>query len=127
MAHEIKWHTEDSIILVQLEGDLEISEFSSFDRQIVAHIDKSSRPLVHVWVNLLGVTKFPNSVMQVQQSLTHLKHPKVGWSILITENRMIRFVGYMITQITKARFRAFVNPTEALEFLKTVDSTLEKV
>jgi hypothetical protein len=124
MSYEVKWRTEDSIILVRLWGDLSIDEFPEFDRLILQHIDQSQRSLVHVWVNLKEVTKFPANVRQVHKALTHLNHERVGWSVIITDNRLIKFVGHMITQLTKNRFRAFTTEAEATEFLKTMDTEL---
>lgn len=125
MSFEVKWHTENTVVLVRLWGDLDIREFPEFDTLITQHIDASTQPLVHVWVDLKEVTKFPANVLQVHKALKHLGHERVGWSIIITENRIIRFVGTMITQIMRARFRAFTTDKEALDFLKKVDSTLE--
>lgn len=124
MSYEVKWHTENSIVLVRLWGDLDIREFPEFDQLIVQHIEESQRPLVHIWVDLKEVTQFPASVREVHKALTHLSHERVGWSVVITHNRIIRFVGYMITQIAKARFRAFSTDEEAMAFLQQMDQQL---
>jgi hypothetical protein len=124
MSYEVKWHTPDAIILVRLWGNLDISEFPKFDRLILEHIEQSDRVLVHIWVDLKAVTEFPVKIWQVQQALTHLNHERTGWSVIITDNRIIKFVGSVITQVAKARFRAFGSDAEALQFLLLVDSTL---
>ena len=124
MSYEVKWHTKDSIILVRLWGNLDIQEFPEFDRLILQHIEQSERLFVHIWVDLKEVTEFPVKLWQVQKSLTHISHARTGWSIIITDNRIIKFVGSVITQVAKARFRAFSTDEEGMSFLVDVDSSL---
>jgi hypothetical protein len=125
MAYTINWYHQDVVILAELSGDLEIEEFPIMDEILLNHIEASSLPLVHIVINLKAVKKFPNSVAQIHKALSHLNHPRMGWSILVTDNRFIRFVGYTVTQISKARFRAFNEEAEAMRFLETVDSKLK--
>lgn len=124
MSYEVKWQMDDAVILVKLAGDMDIQDFPKFDRLILKHLDESQRPLVHLWVDLKDVTQFPANVLQVNKALTHKTHKRLGWTLLITDNRVIRFVGYMITQIAKARFRAFTTEEEARSFLYQVDPEL---
>lgn len=125
MSYEVKWHTENAIVLVQLSGELEILEFAELDRHIVQHIEQSPRILVHVWIDAKEVTQFPTKIRQVFKALTHKQHERLGWSIVITSNRMVQFLGYMITQLSnKARFRAFSTDEEAQSFLMMVDANL---
>jgi hypothetical protein len=126
MGHEISWHIENAIIEIRLWGDITIDDFPEYDRLTLEHIEQSTHPLVHVWIDLTDVGDFPNNVGKVHKALTHLNHPRLGWSIVITESRVIRFVAYMITQMSKARFRAYNTCEEALHFLQTVDATLSK-
>ena len=124
MSYEVTWHSKDAVVLVRLWGDLDIQEFPEFDRLILQHLEESQRPLVHLWVDLLEVTQFPANVRQVGKALTHKNHQRLGWTVLITQNRIIQFVGYMITQIARARFRAFNSSQEAAEFLQSMDQAL---
>jgi hypothetical protein len=126
MGHEIFWLEENSIVKLRLWDKLNIDEFPEYDRLILEYIDQSDKLLVHVWVDMKDVEEFPNNVSKVHKALTHLNHPRVGWSIIITDSRVIRFVGYMITQISKARFRAFSNEADGMAFLRSVDTTIPK-
>jgi len=128
MGYEVKWHTENTIVLVQLSGELEIEEFANLDRLIIQHMDQSPRILVHVWIDAKEVTQFPTNVRQVFKGLTHKNHKRLGWSIVITDNRMVQFLGYMVTQLNnKARFRAFSTDEEAQSFLKQMDPNLDSM
>ena len=124
MGHEIGWQIENAIIQIRLWGDVSIEDFPDYDRLILEHIEQSGNPLVHVCIDMTAVRDFPNNVSKVQKALTHISHPRLGWSIVITESRVIRFVAYMVTQISKARFRAFNTREEVLAFLHTVDATI---
>jgi hypothetical protein len=124
MSHEIKWHTKDAVVLARLWGDLDIEDFPEYDRLILEHIEQSDRHFIHIWVDLTEVNEFPARVWDIQKALTHISHPRTGWTILITNNRIIQFVGLMVTQVAKARFRAFSSSEEAMQFLLSVDPNL---
>jgi hypothetical protein len=125
MVYQIDWYQEDLVVLAVLSGDLAIEDFPIMDKMLLLHIEASPRPLVHILVNLKAVNTFPISVGAIQKALTHIKHPRTGWTVLITENRFLRFVGYTITQVSKARFRAFSEEAEALQFLQTMETDLK--
>ena len=125
MAIDVRWHEFDAVIYAHLSGDMDIREFAVLDRQILKLVEESDRHLVHIWVDLRDVTKFPANVPQVHSALTHKNHPRVGWTVMLTNNRLIKFVGYMITQIAKARFRSFETEAEARAFLESMDQQIK--
>ena len=48
----------------------------------------------------------------------------MGWLLVITNNRMIKYLGSMVSGLSSVRYRAFTSVDEALAFLNEVDSTL---
>ena len=80
--------------------------------------------MVHILVDLREAAELPVGVHEISRVLTHLREPDIGWSLIITDNKMIRFAGSIATQLAQARFRAFTDFDEAYAFLVEQDQSL---
>jgi hypothetical protein len=95
---------------------------ATFIEMIRAKAD--SAPMVHILVDLREVEKMDAGVHEISRALSHLREPYMGWTLLVTNNRLIQFVGSIVVQVAKARFRAFTDYDEAYAFLMEQDQSL---
>jgi hypothetical protein len=126
MEPETSWYVKGRVGLVKASGIVSLQDLQAADRQMVEMIRQKSpdAALFHFLIDLRNVDKLEFNVAEMSRAFTHLHEPGLGWSLLITNNRLIKFVGSVVTQLAKARFMAFSTFDEALEFLQGQDSTL---
>jgi hypothetical protein len=124
MAFNVSWYEEQRVILTKLNGNVTLDELKEIDRQLIEFI-RAGTPLVHLIVDMTEMDKMPTNVTQVNGALQHLNEDGLGWTILVGASPIIRFVGGVVAQIARMRFRALPTFSEALTFLTAQDSTLQ--
>ncbi len=126
MTVDISWLFEGHVILAKGAGDLDLQQLEAADAVMVEMIRSklAAVPMVHILVDLRATTKMQVGVHELSQALTHLREPYIGWTLLVTANRLIRFAGSIANQVAKARFRAFTDFDEAYAFLMEQDQTV---
>jgi hypothetical protein len=89
--------------------------------------ESSDTDLYHHIVHFLDVEKVPLNFSALKPSATGevLSHPKMGWFVIVSTNKVFAFMTDVILQVTKVRNRHFQTLEEAIEFLKEVDSTID--
>lgn len=127
MAHEFRWLIEGRVIYTRTVGEVTPEELSVIDQALIKHLSSGFEGhLVHVVVDMRELTQFPRNLQQIKQRLTHLNHPALGWTIMVGAGTMITFVANVVTQIARARFRAFSSMAEGLDFLAQADASLSQ-
>jgi hypothetical protein len=125
MGSRVTWLIEGRVIETALSGTLTIEELQEYCTLLSQHLDTGVAPLIHVICDATQLEKFPLSLDVMNNTFKDtMRHPRIGWSIVITSNRAISFFSSMIIQIAKARFRIFKTREEGLKFLSEMDSTL---
>jgi hypothetical protein len=119
MAHEISWYIPGHVLYLRVSGDLFIEEVQTIDQELIQYLHKKPDDimLVHLIVDLLGVTKLNVNVPRMSSTLTHLREPALGWTLLINHNILLNFVGTVASQVAKKRLRTFPSLQEADSFL----------
>ncbi len=126
MEPETSWYVKGRVGLVKASGIISLEDLQGADRKMVEMIRQKSAnaALFHFLIDLRAVDKLEVNVAEMSRAFTHMHEPGLGWSLVITNNRLIKFVGSVVSQLAKARFMAFATFDEALEFLQEQDSTL---
>ena len=126
MGMTTSWLIEGRIGEVRGIEEITLEEVLETDQAMLQLLSNKSPDtvMVHFIINFLDVKKFSIPVQKMSQALTHLEHPSMGWSLLVTNNMLLRSTGWLITQVVKARFRSFSNVQDAATFLMEQDTTL---
>lgn len=126
MAYQVSWLVEKQVVLAKLYGEITIPSVVDMDVELLDHMRSGQEGrLIHLIFDVTGVDKFPVNIAQLNQVANSRHEPNMGWLMVINDNRMIKFIGNMITQLTQTRFRNFESVEMAIEFLKTQDSRIE--
>lgn len=128
MASQVAWCVEGRVLYVQF-ADLVNSDSVNMLLRFIAHeIDRLTNPLrfrTHVVFNTeLAKNQQPNVVPLTQSINEYFTRPQLGWTILVSTNRLHRTISHMAAQLTNARWKAFSSDAEAMQFLNDVDKTL---
>ncbi|MFN8373033.1 MAG: hypothetical protein U0694_09170 [Anaerolineae bacterium] len=81
-------------------------------------------PLVHDLIDMRHMIEYPKNLRDIIQLTPIFKEPNLGWVVVLTDDKMVRFLSHAVTSISKVRLRTFTDPQEALDFLARMDETL---
>lgn len=125
MSYSITWLVEKRVIHVKLENEVTIDEAERINQQLLEFFDAGAPPLVHMICDTSRMSRFPTNLGLLNDvSSTYMKHRLLGWVIVIGSNPMARFIGSIITQVFRVRFRMVPSFPAAVDFLAEVDSTV---
>jgi hypothetical protein len=126
MPAETTWYQENRVVLVHVQDELTLDDMATLDQQIIEFLRQGSQvtPLIHLIVDMQAMTKMPINLAQVHHTLTHLKEPALGWTVMVGMSPVMRFVASTVAQMAGARFRMFPTPEEAVAFLISLDESI---
>ena len=125
MSYKVQWLVEKRILLSQYEGTVtiedargQVSEGNAMLRQGI--------PLTHSIIDMSKVEKLPSLQLASEFMSTDLSEvrDKLGWTIVVTNNKFLKFASSLFVPMFKVRQRFFGSLDEALTFLQEEDSTL---
>jgi hypothetical protein len=121
MPFEERWFIENDAIYVRIYGDLNLEQTQDMVTALLDKTNASSAALVHVLLDIAELGAFPRNLAALNQiTRPHLTHPKYGWALAFGQKTpVMQFVGNTLMQMTRTRFRMFLERDEAIEFLMT--------
>lgn len=126
MGTKVSWYIKDRVVLSYFWGQVTSEDVEYVMNQTTEHIESGIKP-VHSIVHGLEVTNYPMNLPQVLQMTSVLKNSDFGWFIMITDDRMARFMSSVVSQVTKLKFRSIPTTEETIEFLRDMDSSLPEL
>jgi hypothetical protein len=129
MPYKVSWLVPGIVIHDRIWGELDAATVQKTS-QIIADMlnENSSDPnLVHLLVDIRDATKLPRLMTEaskLSEDMPHVKHPRLGWSILVSNNIVARFLGSLSNHLSKTRFTAVSTPEEAVAFLRARTSAI---
>ncbi len=126
MPVKVVWFLEDRIIYSDYSGDVTIDDISNGTQQVKV-LAYEGTPLVHNIANILDINTFPKNLRQIINSIEQLDNNVLGWTIIINNNKLLRFIVATVCKIAGARFRIFDNQDDAIKFLYRMDISLQKL
>ncbi|MCI0713908.1 MAG: hypothetical protein L0154_27375 [Chloroflexi bacterium] len=126
MGAKVNWYVKDRIVLSYFWGNITAEEVEDVMNQSTDYVQSGIKP-VHSIVHGLEVIKYPMNLPQVLQMTSVLKNSDFGWFIMITDDRMARFMSSVVSQVTKLKFRSIPTTGETVEFLRDMDPSLPEL
>lgn len=130
MPVQIEWFVENQIIHVDAIGDIIPEDVMELSEKVVASIDASDSPLVHVIISEAQMDSLPRSIKVMKEITKFFGHERLGWFLIYgntDRDRLAIFVASAVTSMARLRHRRFATLEESLEFLASVDSSLPTV
>ncbi len=125
MPYNVEWLVEGRVMLVTLSGNLDLEAIDRLTETMTEYFNKGQPPLVHQIYDATSIGNFPTNIMEARKfAERYIRHPLVGWGMIITSNTTIKFIGAVVTGIAKTRSRIFGSMDEAITFLAEMDSTV---
>ena len=122
MPVQINWYIPERILLAQYSGDVSREDILTQYQEGIALCHSVSSPYVHMIVDLNGVSSFPKSISDYKGTFGE-KARNAGWVVLIGDNKIIRLLSSVVTNLMKLNF-AYVNSLdEAITFISQRDNS----
>lgn len=122
MPYTIEWHTPAVVIALKLDGAIELDEIKTANAEIIQMLDSVDRSITHLIADFSTATLFQTTVTDLHDTLTYLQHANIGWTALITDDRLMKFMTSIVSQMTQAHLRSFETFADAVEFIAYVDA-----
>ncbi len=135
MAYEAKWLIEGHVLLNRHVGEITSDDVINIIQESYVLVENSDHTF-HLLVDLseftalgAGLGKIPDIIDKTNQLF---KHPQLGITVASgTNNRMIKFLGSITTQMSNLELHFVPNHTEAIQLLirlaPDIASQLEKL
>ena len=125
MSHEISWLVPNKVVNMYVNGEMTLESLAAFSQDVIRYIEASDAPLVHLLIDERDMGGFPGQIKRVLDTAEFLRHPRLGWFVIYgTDNKILKFISYMVAQVVQIRHRRFVTQAEAIAFLQGIDATL---
>jgi hypothetical protein len=125
MPYKVEWLVEKRVLFSRYYGILTIEDARGQVREGNALL-RDGIPLTHSIIDMSTVEKLPSLQLASEFMSTDLSEvrDKLGWTIVITNNKFLKFASSLFVPMFKVRQRFFGSLDEALAFLQEEDSTL---
>ena len=80
---------------------------------------------VHLVVDVTGLTAVPTNLRQNTSMGGYLRHPALGWTVLVGGNVLVNFMVSVIGQVFKFRYSKRETLEEAIAYLTAQDQSLD--
>ncbi len=128
MPYQTGWYVESRIILTRYTGIIRVEDIRGQIDETRTLIEEGT-PLVHSIIDLGQIEKWPplNVVNEFRSMDIESVRERMGWSIIVANNMVLKFGSSLFAPIFNLRQRIFSTVDEALTFLYENDSTLPDV
>ena len=123
MPYTTQWLVENRVVRTHVFGKLTEAEAQEMSAAHASFIEKGTRP-VHLIVEVAGLESIPISLRQNTAMGGYLRHPSLGWIVLVGGSMLVNFTISVLSQVFHMRQARRETIPEALTFLATQDDTL---
>lgn len=124
MPYTLEWAIPDRVVISQTLGEFTGEDITAYNDALNAFVVQSEAAIVHVIMDTTRVSKFPTTIPAVRDALNGSKVAYHGWTIVITQNALVRFLVAFGMKLTNGRFRTVPTIQDAYRFLQE-DETLD--
>ena len=125
MPYQTGWYVEKRIILTSYTGIINVEDIHGQIDETHTMIEQGI-PLVHSIIDLSQIEKWPplNVVSEFRAMNIDSVRERMGWSIIVANNVVLKFGSALFAPIFNLRQRIFSTLGEGLNFLQENDTTL---
>ena len=125
MPYKTGWYVEKRIILTSYTGIINVEDIRGQIDETHALIEQGT-PLIHSIIDLSQIEKWPplNVVNEFRAMNIESVRERIGWSVIVANNVLLKFGSALFAPIFNLRQRIFSTLDEALIFLQENDPTL---
>jgi hypothetical protein len=124
MPFRTTWIEDKRVILTELWGTLTTEEAQEMSDAHAKYLSQGIAP-VHLIVDVTQLGGIPSNLRQNSSMGGYLRHPSLGWTVLVGGSVLVNFMVSVIGQIFKFHYSKRESLEEAGAYLASQDPTLE--
>jgi len=118
MSFSVTWHLEKRVIYLKVFDIVTPEDVINLNQETKSLMNVGIHP-VHVIIDTLGVSEYPNNLRWVIRLLQTSCIPPTGWSVLVQTNPAIRVLASTILGILRLPVHTCTTLQEARDFVST--------
>ncbi len=125
MPYQTGWYVENRVILTRYTGIIRVEDIQGQIEETRVMIEQGT-PLIHSIIDLSQIEKWPalNVVNEFRSTDIEQVRERIGWSVIVANNIVLKFGSALFAPIFNLRQRIFSTLDEALAFLSENDASL---
>lgn len=124
MGIDIRWAVENQIILTTGYDEVTVDDLAR-GTQAANDLMSGLDGQFHDVLDFRAVTKHP-PLPALIQFRAFFTNPKLGWLIILSNDKIVTFFSTLIAGINNNRIRTLATPEEAMQFLSDRDASLPR-
>jgi hypothetical protein len=116
---DFRWYEKDKTFLFTYSGQVTADELTRPIETIIRHLDVSA-DYIHVIVDWRHATDQPYFADFIFTGLKLLRHPRIGWLVIVGESRAVKLWVELFETVENFRYRIFPTFEEATQFLDNI-------
>jgi hypothetical protein len=126
MPIQISWRVPEKLIYAKLYGDCCEGTFIEYFDTLNNFLNQVSKPVsVHILMDMLEITSSPKPAFLIAKAARQfITNPNAFYGIHVTQNRIVHFVGNLVAQTARIRYRSYTTVDEGMQFLCTIDPSI---
>lgn len=126
MTYSTDWHVQKRVVLVTIEGDLDLKTMHEMAGTL-NHLLDTGQPPVHIIYDLREVTRCDIQIIPVRRTGDYLLRPEMGIVVTIGGNAMTAFIITMIRHLVGFPMLKASSTDDALTQLQAHDDSLNSL
>ena len=120
MAAKVSWFKEGHIILLKSSRTMTEADIMALDPIVYDYMSEATSPHVHIIIDDTDVESMPS--VHSYKALQSLKHPKMGWTIVVgLNNKVFRMMYAIVCHIKGIPLYMAESMEEAAQFIQQTD------
>ena len=124
MPFTSRWLIENRVVYTEVFGKLTAQEAAEMSEAHAKFLDAGTKP-VHIIGDAQQIESVPVNMRQYTQMGQYLRHPSLGWVVIVGGQSFVNFVVSMLGQVLHMRSATRDSLDEALNFLAAQDASLK--
>jgi hypothetical protein len=126
MTFEAQWCVQSRVVFIRYHDEITLDDYRGVAETMLEAFEESASPLVHNIVDYTYMTAMPGTIAEGAKALSHIGHPKYGWSVVVhADNPVVNMRTSIMVQAKGNRFRSVKTVPDAVDFLISVDAALD--
>jgi hypothetical protein len=122
MPVQINWYIPERVLLATYSGDVSREDILKQYQDGIKLCDSVSSPCVHMIVDLADMTSFPKTISDYKGTFGE-KARNAGWVVLVGDNKIVRLLSSVVTNLMKLNFAYVRTLDEAIQFISQRDNS----
>jgi hypothetical protein len=124
MPYQTSWYLNQRVVMTRVSGEYRLEELQDCIRTALELIRQGQAPVHHI-VDLREISNYPGTVREFIQEIRVVNaEPRLGWTIMLTNNQLARFFGAIASKVGNQPFSAVPDLSAANKTLLKIEPGL---